>query len=75
MAGGIAAWLHFSVGLAAESDGDTSLSPLEKFQVVLQKQSDALISLGVDPTVKVRTVMFVCKYYYNSHQILGSTNC
>ena len=50
----------FSVGLAAESDDDAGLSPLEKFQVVLQKQSDALISLGFDPTVKVRMVMYVC---------------
>ena len=58
---------HFSVGLAAESDDDANLSPLEKFQVVLQKQSDALISLGFDPTVKV---MYV--YKYNSHQISSS---
>ena len=50
----------FSVGLAPESDNDAGLSPLEKFQVVLQKQSDALIGLGFDPTVKVRMVMYVC---------------
>ena len=28
--------------------------------MVLQKQSDALIGLGFDPTVKVRMVMYVC---------------
>ena len=30
-----------------------SLSQLEIFQLILQKQCDAMVSLGVDPSIKV----------------------
>ena len=34
-----------------------SLSQLEIFQLILQKQCDAMVSLGVDPSIKVSTVL------------------
>ena len=36
----------------------TGLSQLEIFQLILQKQCEAIINLGVDPSIKVSKVIY-----------------
>ncbi len=52
-------------GEGVEEDGKVvHLHQLEKFQIIMKKQADALIELGFDPSVKVRYGCSLCSSMY-----------
>ena len=42
-----------TAGSASVKEDGASLSQLEIFQLILQKQCDAMVAMGVDPSIKV----------------------
>ena len=50
-------------GLDSVKQEETHLSQLEIFQLILQKQCDAMVMLGVDPSIKVVELLHVSVYY------------
>lgn len=50
-------------GLDSVKQEETHLSQLEIFQLILQKQCDAMVALGVEPSIKVVKLLHVSVYY------------